>query len=194
LLRRELIRSAVDAKCEIMDSTFFNKLCQVFRERLKKPYHAGLPGARRLWRVGQELAEGIRTKVCGGGNINGNHWVSYVVQVDSTHSHLLYGDSFGNDPPNEVAAAFHWWITAHVKLLYHRGKLAISPQTDGRSCGILSPNAVAHHVLPVSVNLVDEKDTDEARIALFVQVAKWDLESVSLICALETNSVSELLT
>jgi hypothetical protein len=63
LLRCELIRSAVDAKCEIMDSTFFNKLCQVFCEQLKKPYHAGLPGARQLWRVGQELAEGIRTKV-----------------------------------------------------------------------------------------------------------------------------------
>jgi hypothetical protein len=194
MLRRDVIRSIADAKCEIMDTSFFIKLCQVYRERLQKPYHAETPGARRLWRVGEELAAGIRTKVGGGGNINSNHWISYILQIDSTQINFLYGDSFGSEPPNDVAAAFKWWITTHVKYQYLHRKLAISPQTDSHSCGVLSPNAVAHFVLPENVELVAEKDADEARIALFVRVTTWDLESVSSTCMPQLNSTSEHLT
>jgi hypothetical protein len=115
MLRGDMIRSIADAKCEIMDTSFFIKLCQAYREQLHKPYHAETPGARRLWRVGEELAVGIRTKVGGGGNVNDNHWISYVLQIDSTQIKFLYGDPFGSKPPNDVAAAFQWWITTHVK-------------------------------------------------------------------------------
>ena len=53
------IRSIADAKCEIMDTGFFIKLCQVYRKQLQKPYHAQTPGAQQLWWVGKELAAGI---------------------------------------------------------------------------------------------------------------------------------------
>jgi hypothetical protein len=130
----------------------------------------------------------------GGGNINSNHWISYILQIDSMQINFLYGDSFGSEPPSDVAAAFKWWITTHVKYQYLHSKLTISPQTDSHSCGVLSPNAVAHFVLPENVELVTEKDADEARITLFVQVTMWDLESVSSTCMPQLNSTSEHLT
>jgi hypothetical protein len=176
-----LVRSAGDAKCEIIDTTFFLNICKVIQNQLQKLYYAGLPGARRLWRVGEELAAGIRTKICGEGNINNNHWIGYVVEVDTTQSKFLYGDSFGNEPIAEVAMAFHWWTTTHVKEWFSHGKLAISPQTDNHLCGILSTNAVAHNVLPKSMVLVDESDVEEACISLYARVAKWDLESVIIL-------------
>ena len=64
----------------------------------------------------------------------------------------------------------------HVKDQFSHRKLAISPQMDSHSCGILSTNAVVHNVLPKSIALVDERDVEEACIALFICVAKWDLE------------------
>lgn len=176
-LRRDLARTITDAKCEIVDTTFFNKLRNVFRERLTKTYSADLPGARRLWRIGEELAGGIRSKVNGVRNINDSHWIGYAVRVTPDQSEFCYGDSFGKEAIDEVAAAFHWWVTTHVKHRYVSGKLPISHQTDGHSCGILATNAVTHDALP-GTTLVEEKDVDEERIALFVRVAHWDLESV----------------
>lgn len=64
-----------------------------------------------------------------------------------------------------------------MKHRYVSEKLPISHQTDGHSCGILATNAVTHDALP-GTTLVEEKDVDEERIALFVRVAHWDLESV----------------
>lgn len=176
-LRRDLAHTTPEAQYEIVDTTFFNKLQAVFCEWLTKPYNADSPGARRLWRFGEELAEGIQTKVGGVGNIDDSHWVGYMINVEPTKCQFLYGDSFGNEPTDKVAAAFCWWVMTHVKHQCIRGKLPISSQTDSYSCRILSTNAVLHDTLP-GVHLVDPKDCDEARIALFVRVAHWNLESV----------------
>jgi len=119
------------------------------------PYNAAA-GARHLWNVGEELANGIRTTVVGIVNVNNNHWVAVV--VDAIQSTIRYGDSLGGDD-------------AEVK--------AITRQRDSHSCLIFAVNAAKHFILPAQTPLLQFEAAAEARISMFMHVAQRDLKLVS---------------
>lgn len=177
LLRWNIARSGIDPQslCEVVNLNFFNKMVQIYRTRDAAPYNA-TTGARHLWSVGEELANGIRTTVVGIVNVNGNHWVAVV--VDATWATIRYGDSLEGDNA-EVKAAVAWWVNAHMPHKFSHENLPITRQRDSHSCLIFAANAAGHFILPTQMPLLQAQAAAKERISMFIRVAQRDLELVS---------------
>ncbi|KAF8495278.1 hypothetical protein F5888DRAFT_1616082 [Russula emetica] len=177
LLRWNLARSGMNPNslCEVVNLSFFQKMVQIYHTRDTTPYSAAA-GARHLWNVGEELANGIRTMVIGIVNINDNHWIAVV--IDATWSTIRYGDSLGGKNV-EVKAAIAWWIGTHMSRKFLEEDLPITRQQDNHSCLIFAINAAGHFILPEQMPLLRPEDAAKERISMFMQVAQHDLKLVS---------------
>ncbi|KAF8060164.1 hypothetical protein FPV67DRAFT_1424127, partial [Lyophyllum atratum] len=181
LLQSELHRSGIDPKCEVVSLEFFRKVLEVYRDRVGITYNAERRDTRHLWAVGEELAEGLRTRICGVMNTEESHWVS--VAIDIAKLVIWYGDSLGGSN-TEIHEALEWWIREHVRQEFRHKDLPITKQLDGHSCSVLAINASGHFCLPQRIPLLEPSNTVQERIALFVHVAKRDLDCVSHVgCA-----------
>ncbi|KAF8055630.1 hypothetical protein FPV67DRAFT_1435028 [Lyophyllum atratum] len=178
LLRWHVLRSAgSDTKCEVVNVEFFRKVLEVYRDREKVPYDAERKGARHIWAVGEELAAGIRSGLCGIVNIEESHWVAVAIEV--LELVVWYGDALGGSDV-EVCEALVWWIRQHVKKDFRLKDLPISKQRDTYSCSILALNSLWRLCLPDKINLLDPSDAAHERISCFVRVAKRIMDCVSL--------------
>ena len=181
LLRWNIAHSGIDPQslCEVVNLNFFQKLVQIYRARDAAPYSA-TTGARHLWSVGEELANGIRTTVVGLVNVDDNHWVAIV--VDATWATIRYGDSLEGDNA-EVKAAVAWWVNTHIPHRFSHENLPITRQRDGHSCLIFAANAAGHFILPTQIPLLRAEAAAKERISMFIHVAQRDLELVSYFVA-----------
>ncbi|KIL57390.1 hypothetical protein M378DRAFT_200806 [Amanita muscaria Koide BX008] len=64
------------------------------------------------------------------------HWVAF--SIDGKMKQLGYGDSLGKQIPENILAAFTWWISKHSSTTFQVTSLPVVKQLDGFSCGILS--------------------------------------------------------
>ncbi|KAJ7869051.1 hypothetical protein B0H13DRAFT_2557989 [Mycena leptocephala] len=111
------------------------------------------------------------------------HWVSIVFDMTQPDGVLRYGDSFGGEIPEELAAASRWWLNQHTTAKLELAKLPIAPQEDGFSCGILVDNAQQHFVDP-SVPLLETAKFMDARLEVFNKICTRALEQLEIERAL----------
>jgi hypothetical protein len=177
LLWWNLARSGVNSNdlCEVVNLNFFQKIVQIYHTKDMAPYSAAA-GARHLWNVGEELANGIWSTVIGIVNINDNHWI--VVVIDATWLTIRYRDSLGGKN-TEVKAAIAWWISIHIPYQFSEVDLPTTRQQDNHSCLIFAINAAGHFILPEQIPLLQPEDAAEERISMFVQVAQRSVKLVS---------------
>jgi hypothetical protein len=162
---------------------FFEQLLKLYITRSHVPY-TNKSGNRNIWAIGEDLAQGARSKVGGVANLNSNHWVGIVVDRDL--STIFYGDSFSPTQlpsKSDILDAVDWWVSQHVGSSYGRKPLAITLQMDSYNCGILSVNAVRNALLfGAQGNGLLSGSTaaiNHERIALFKQVVNQDLRCMS---------------
>ncbi|KAJ7689640.1 hypothetical protein B0H14DRAFT_2652727 [Mycena olivaceomarginata] len=104
------------------------------------------------------------------------HWVAVIFDMMQPEGMVRYGDSFGNEIPEELAAACRWWLNQHTSEDLELTDLPIARQEDGHSCGILVDNAQQHFVDP-SVPLLESAKLD-AQLEVFNKICMWVLEQV----------------
>ncbi len=85
-------------------------------------------------------------------NVNFTHWIS--VAIDFTCGSILYGDSLGYKPDEDVLETLEWWLSQHTEMHFKLETLTSTRQRDIISCGLLAYNAIGHHFLPDSIPLV----------------------------------------
>jgi hypothetical protein len=98
------------------------------------------------------------------------HWVSIV--VDAEHGVTRYGDSFQTPIPEEIRAAYEWWMNQHKPERLTSNDLPISHQLDGHACGFFAMNALEHHIDPEGCPLLKNNDVRSERLSKFNAVAK----------------------
>ncbi|RDB20753.1 hypothetical protein Hypma_012086, partial [Hypsizygus marmoreus] len=178
LLRRDVLRSGTDLKCEIVNLAFFVKVLELYRDRNRVPYTADQRGARHVWAVGEELAKDVRSRICGIVNVEESHWVAVAIEVLDLI--VWYGDARGGSN-SEVCEALEWWICQHVKKEFRHKPLPITRQRDSHSCSVLALNATGYFCLPGKVHLLEPSDTAYERIACFARVVKRDLDNRPIV-------------
>lgn len=113
------------------------------------------------------------------------HWISYVVNPVS--SSISYGDSLGKPIPGTLSATLQWWlldIRKKMNLTFDGpvtiGPLAITPQDDSFSCGILATNSIGHHLLRDKFPLVgrDSASIKAYRVERTIEILMLDAEFV----------------
>jgi hypothetical protein len=98
------------------------------------------------------------------------HWVAIVVDVEQGVTR--YGDSFRTPIPEEIRAAYEWWMNEHRPERLTSSPLPISQQLDGDACGFFAINALEHHVDPEGCPLLKNNDIGSERLSKFNAVAK----------------------
>ncbi|KAJ7881737.1 hypothetical protein B0H14DRAFT_3759288 [Mycena olivaceomarginata] len=111
------------------------------------------------------------------------HWVAVVFDMMQPVGVVRYGDSFGGEIPEELAAACRWWLNQHTAEKLELADLPIAHQEDGHSCGILVDNAQQHFVDP-SVPLLGSAKFLDARLEVFNKLCVRALEQLELERAL----------
>lgn len=183
LLQHDLVLGG-HSHIEVVNPRFFNKLLKLYTAQPDVPY-TNKSGSQNTWGIGEELGKGIHSKVAGVANINSNHWVGIV--IDQAQSTILFGNSFSPTQlpsKSNILDAVGWWVNQHTGSHYTCKPLAITPQTDGYNCGILSMNVVQNSLLsgeengllPVSITAINRQ-----RLTTFKQVVNHDLGCVSTI-------------
>ena len=98
------------------------------------------------------------------------HWVSIVIDTEQGVTH--YGDSFQTPIPEEIRAAYEWWMNQHRLERLTSSHLPISCQLDGHACGFFAMNALEHHVDPERCPLLKNIDIGSEHLSKFNAVAK----------------------
>ena len=71
--------------------------------------------------------------------------------------------------------AVDWWTYHHTGKELAHDKLAITPQDDGFSCGLL---ALAHRANPKKYPLIQAAKVDDARLKILLAVITWHIDNV----------------
>ncbi|KAI0703087.1 hypothetical protein C8Q76DRAFT_581963, partial [Earliella scabrosa] len=171
ILRTNLLRQP-EGLFAVVENTYIWK-------HLESAYRAGDPTSykadrvyARLRGIGEALEAGERTELGLLVNLRNTHWIAVVVMFD--RAKILYGDSLGHSPDQHVVDVLNWWIQRHSDKQFEWGALAITQQEDEFSCGILSWNALAHHLLPDTHPLSgpSKHEIDHQRLSMFIDVVQ----------------------
>ena len=119
--------------------------------------------------------------VCGLG-----HWVSFI--IDPIASTIFFADSLGQPIPRNLRDALQWWLCNLRRKMEEPEtspqfkQISVTPQHDGFSCGILSTNSLAHHLLPHTLPLVlsDAISVKMYRIERTIEILKLSIQPVCL--------------
>ncbi len=178
LLRRKLLRRTEGLGIELETTYFWRSLKSAFEQNDREGYQERRTFSRPRG-IGELLVEGERQKLGLLVNRNNTHWVAVV--VDFTVSEVLVGDSLGDDPDPELVAVINWWLACHSTTAFSWKSLPITHQKDAHSCGALSWNALAHHLLPDDYPLSGHSrhDTDNLRMRALLEIARQHLDAVS---------------
>ncbi|KAG2157538.1 hypothetical protein DEU56DRAFT_720332, partial [Suillus clintonianus] len=131
----------------------------------------------RACEIGQALSSGLRRQVAFLVNVNNNHWVAII--LDFEHDLILLGNSLDQNKHCDIVKdILEWWTKHHSGRQFMVQPLAITCQQDIFSCGLLSFNALAHHLLPNSYPLIDAVHVANGRLEIMLEVIKQHLDQV----------------
>ncbi|KAJ6542431.1 hypothetical protein B0H10DRAFT_2244616 [Mycena sp. CBHHK59/15] len=179
----ELLRERVAGDPELVGSVriesayLSDKLAHAFKKRDSVNYED--PGMRWLNSLGNDIfchGERLITIAHLWAHNTEKHWIA--VDVDGPKRMLRYGDSFGEEIPPLLRAAFEWWASKHGQDPLIVDTLSSSMQTDGHSCGIFAPNAAEHSVYPESP-LIKQDDVVLVRLTMFNRLANRILDRIA---------------
>ena len=175
LLRHDLLLRG--SKAEIENMAFFPKLREGYNQRNTGQYNEAQTFVRAR-SVGEALVAGERDGLGMMANINDNHWVALA--IDFQKSVISYGDPFNKPPLLEITSVVNWWTFHHTGQEFSYQKMKVSPQQDGFSCGLLSPNALGHFYLPMEIPLINTADVNKERVRVLLRVVKQHLDQVEV--------------
>jgi hypothetical protein len=123
MLRVRLSREMPIHEFDILPMAFVTKLIRVYQH--DRDAYGDSQAFRSVWARGEELLtpECRQMRIGGIANVNGNHWVAFV--VDLRTSSILHGDSLGLYD-NVVVPAFSWWAEHHTRRPFTKAPLSIS--------------------------------------------------------------------
>ncbi|KAJ7820138.1 hypothetical protein B0H13DRAFT_2452226 [Mycena leptocephala] len=188
----ELLRYKVNAapdsmqnRARIWGTALIGKILDAYRAANAGTYWMA-PNLRWIRDLAKDVIESRAALITSGhlGPITDEpHWVSIVFDMTQPDGVLRYGDSFGGEIPEELAAASRWWLNQHTTAKLELAKLPIAPQEDGFSCGILVDNVQQHFVDP-SVPLLETAKFMDARLEVFNKICTRALEQLEIERAL----------
>ncbi|KAG2748080.1 hypothetical protein P692DRAFT_20735450 [Suillus brevipes Sb2] len=174
LLRRRIQRQPQSQKIEIENIYFYGFLKKAYEVHSSGEYKGRY--FARACETGDAMASGIGSCIGFLVNINENHWVAVVIDFKS--STIFYGDSIYTKPPTGFLAVLHWWTHHHTGQHFEEKSLIITHQTDSFSCGLLSFNALAHHILPSEYPLITASQVRIGRLKVMLDVIDRHLNQV----------------
>lgn len=190
LLRMEVEQASEFDDVEVQSTWFFERLRQGWSDA------GGYVNAKNFeWirRRGNEMATGQLRHLALAINLNRNHWVSVVVDVEAKE--IRYGDSLGNSIPNLIKDVLAWWTKNHTGVTFASRDLPIGRQSDGVSCGFFAWNALAHGLLPMSYDLAEGAQVVDVRLDLLRKAIRVHLDNtVSVVSQLSFASGGSSLT
>ena len=153
-------------------ATFMAKLGQA---HLDADNYTTDQGYRWIAKIGQRLASGETNQLALVANVNENHWVAILVDIN-THA-ILYGNSLQHDKnPAKLMNALQWWLYYHFAEPFHVKPLPITAQQDGHNCGIFAWQALEAMLLQKP--LISSKGAYIQRLQLFKRVMERDKDKV----------------
>ncbi|TFY81038.1 hypothetical protein EWM64_g2977 [Hericium alpestre] len=122
-----------------MDNVFV--LDPLFAKKLLQDESANFSDA---WvkRIAEDFTTGRRKCVLGTILVNGNHWITYL--IDFENQLLSFGNSFAIGPSKSVIGTFSAWLSKISDKEVWVGTLTCARQKDNISCAILVFNAIEH--------------------------------------------------
>lgn len=172
LLRRRLQRQPQQKKIEIENIYFYGFLMKAYEIHSLGEYEGRYFARAR--ETGDAMASGLSSCIGFLVNVHGNHWAAVVINFES--STIFYGDSIYKKPPTGFLAALHWWTHHHTGQHFKEESLIITHQQDSFSCGLLSFNALAHHVLPSEYPLILASQVRNGRLKVMLDVIDRHLD------------------
>ncbi|TFK83070.1 hypothetical protein K466DRAFT_499153 [Polyporus arcularius HHB13444] len=177
LLRLAVGRHPEGRRTEVENIAFWKFLVNGYQKRAEGTYQE----ARHFLRprgVGEALERGIWDQVGFIVNLHNTHWVS--ICVDFPKSKIFYGDSMpGSSADPYIVEVLNWWISCHSEHAFTWEMMDITYQNDVVSCGLLSWNGLAHHLLPNEFPLIPASEVQDARLRLLVEIMNRHLDHVS---------------
>ncbi|KZP26172.1 hypothetical protein FIBSPDRAFT_1005451, partial [Athelia psychrophila] len=169
LLRTDIRLDPLKPAFNIKGTHFVSKIHQAFNKRDTGDYtdDRGFEGLRK---TGIELGSDIHEQLGCLTNVGGDHWV--VLIIDTLTDEILYGDSLDGGPSDELKAALSWWTRCHTNRDFKWGKLPITRQRDGFSCGLFSWNALAHQLYPSKYPLMMADQADDERLQVLLKLIR----------------------
>ncbi|KAG1768439.1 hypothetical protein EV702DRAFT_1203278 [Suillus placidus] len=177
LLRRRIQRQPQSQKIEIENIYFYGFLKKAY-EIHSSGEHEGRYFAHAR-ETGDAMALGLGSCIGFLVNINENHWVAVVIDFES--STIFYGDSIYTKLPTGFLAVLHWWTHHHTGQHFEEKSLIITHRKDSFSCGLLSFNALAHHVLPSEYPLIMALQVRIGRLNVMLDVIDRHLNQNSAL-------------
>ncbi|KAJ8579778.1 hypothetical protein M405DRAFT_754106 [Rhizopogon salebrosus TDB-379] len=176
LLRQKVHRHPGGMLVEVENTYFYGYLVKGYEARQTGQYKADRYFTHTR-EIGHALSTGLRSQIGCIANINGNHWVAFV--LDFRQRSILIADSLGVDV-GDLLNVLHWWTSHHTGHHFTQQSLAITHQLDGFSCGLLSFNALAHHFLPDTNPLIgaDASAVANGRLRMMLDVAARHFDQV----------------
>ncbi|KAF7969102.1 hypothetical protein HWV62_28304 [Athelia sp. TMB] len=162
-IRLDPSKPAIDIK----GTHFLSKIQQAYVKKDTGEYKDGR-AFEWLWETGIELGNEVHEQLGCLVNVGGDHWVAII--IDARTDEILYGDSLGGDPGEELKTALSWWTRRHTNREFKWGKLTITRQCDGFSCGLFSWNALAHRFYPSKYPLMLADQADDGRLQVLLKV------------------------
>jgi hypothetical protein len=101
-------------------------------------------------------------------NLGNKCWLSF--DLNFKDSSIWYGDSYGEEPPEELMHQVKWWTYQHTGRDFNSEKLDITMQEDGFSGSLLAVNALAHQANPERYLLIKATEVDDTRLQVLLVV------------------------
>ena len=162
-----------DARANGVIRTEFIKETAAFTTKMAQAYnnpegYATSQGFRWLSTIGQRLANREQDHLALVANINANHWVAIIIDING-HT-IQYGNSLRGyeTGSRELLDQLKWWLHFHFGEMFSVKHLPITQQCDGHNCGIFAWQALEAEVL--GKELMSEKDAYKKRLELFKRV------------------------
>jgi hypothetical protein len=168
LLRQTLLLNPATHAIEVGNLDFMFYVERGYEQR--DSGYAKMKYFARTRHLGELLSSGTRKSILLLKNLNNKHWVG--LDLNFEESCIWYGDSLGEEAPPEVMRTVEWWTHYHSGRKFAYGKLDITAQLDGFSCGLLAYNALAHRANPGQYPLIPASAVDDARLEILLAVIK----------------------
>ncbi|THU76847.1 hypothetical protein K435DRAFT_582997, partial [Dendrothele bispora CBS 962.96] len=123
---------------------------------------------RWLHRIATKLTTGTQTLLGTFANINGNHWVTIV--IDTERKVIFHGNSMGDSIDRQLSVVLQWWTSHHFGVRFRISCMSIARQNDSHSCGMLAWGALEHCLLNKPDRLMEGQDMRDCRLEVFLRV------------------------
>jgi hypothetical protein len=167
LLRVEIRLDPTRPRIIIKDTAFPHMLHAAYEQR-DTGYCSDNRYFDPLREIGVDMGNGTHKELQYLMNLYNEHWVAVVLDFENLE--ILYGDSMGGEPSEDLKEILSWWTHIHSGRKFTYGELEITLQRDGFSCGLLAWNALAHRSLPHKHALIDAQEVDDARLKVMLKV------------------------